>query len=426
MASTKLKVIEHSIPCQSIREYHRAGKRDSPSLQLAIKQYIPLNNTTPGPDDVTIIAGHANGIPKECYEPIWEELLSSTSVKIKAIWIADSSNQGASGVMNENELGDDPNWFDHSRDLLYMVNHFRDQIQAPIMGIAHSFGCSQFVHLSIMHPRLFQSLVFIDPMIQNESPSKIGGPSPALWTSRRPDFWPSAQDAEKHIRGNGFWRKWDPKCVDQYIRFGLRPAPTALYPNSDSGAVTLTTTKAQEAWSYLRLNATPQDEKGEFSKESFLNPDLAKVPREGDNNHPDWALVCPWCCIAFEYLLYVRPPVLYIFGERSHINPPERRADKLERTGKGLGGSGGVPAGRVRSEILSKGSHMAPLEKVHDTAQLLSGWLESQIKAYRAEKDFWNHHESGKSEQNGVALSKQWMKYVQQPVETKRAIKSNL
>ncbi|KAJ6028165.1 hypothetical protein N7540_003741 [Penicillium herquei] len=428
MPSSKFQVIEHSIPCQSIREYHRAGKRDNPLLQLAIKQYVPLNNTTPSPDDVTIIAGHANGIPKECYEPIWEELLSLTSVKIKAIWIADSSNQGASGVMNEDELGDDPNWFDHSRDLLHMVNHFQDQIQPPIMGIAHSFSCSQFVHLSIMHPRLFHSVAFLEPMIQMESPSKLGGPSPALWTSLRPDVWPSAQDAEKYIQTNGFWRRWDSKCVDQYIKFGLRPVPTALYPESKFGseAVTLTTTKAQEAWSYLRLNATPRDGSSEFNKEQFLNPDLATVAKEGDNNHPDWALVCPWCCIAFEYLLYIRPAVYYIFGEKSHINPPERRRDKLERTGKGMGGSGGLAANSVRSDIIPKASHMVPLEKVNETARLLSGWLESQIKAYQAEKEFWAHHDSDKSEQGGLALSKQWMAYVQQPVETKRPVKSRL
>ncbi|KAJ5721891.1 toxin biosynthesis protein [Penicillium malachiteum] len=95
MSSSKFQVIEHSIPSghQTIRP--------------------PLNNTIPSPNDVTVIAGHANGIPKQCYEPIWEELLSLTTVRIKAIWIADSSNQGASGVMNEDELGDDPNWFDH-------------------------------------------------------------------------------------------------------------------------------------------------------------------------------------------------------------------------------------------------------------------------------------------------------------------------
>jgi hypothetical protein len=63
-AMMKFQVIEHTIPCQSIREYRRAGKSDHPALRLAVKQYIPLENTTPGPEAVTIIAGHGNGIPK--------------------------------------------------------------------------------------------------------------------------------------------------------------------------------------------------------------------------------------------------------------------------------------------------------------------------------------------------------------------------
>lgn len=34
-------------------------------------------------------------------------------------------------------------WFDHSRDLLSMVNHFRERMPRPIFGIAHSMGAVQ-------------------------------------------------------------------------------------------------------------------------------------------------------------------------------------------------------------------------------------------------------------------------------------------
>ncbi|KAL2813466.1 hypothetical protein BDW59DRAFT_178235 [Aspergillus cavernicola] len=396
MASSKFQVIEHTIPCQPIREYHRAVKPDSPALQLA------------------------------CYEPLWEHLLTLKTVKIKAIWIADCSHQGASGVLNQHSLGDDPNWFDHSRDLLFMVNHFRDLIKPPVMGIAHIFSCAQFVPLSMMHLRLFNSLVFVEPMIQVERPSKPGSRSPALWTSSRPDVWSSLQDAERYIRGSAFWRTWDPKAVDQYIQFGLRPVPTALYPNSSPSAITLTTTKAQEAWTYLRLNVT-QDNSGGNYREHFLAADLAPIPRDGHNNNPDYMTVCPWSCIAFEYLPYMRPSVLFIFGEKSHINVPQRRAAKLERTGKGLRGNGGVAGGRVVAEILTGASHMAPLEKVHDTARVLSTWLASQIELYQTEKVFWYHkYNSQKSERNQMALSAEWIKCVRQPVDTKRTRKSRL
>ncbi|THC92780.1 hypothetical protein EYZ11_007741 [Aspergillus tanneri] len=369
MSTSYFKVIEHAIPCQSIQEYPHAVKTDNPPLQLAVKQYIPLNNLNPGPDDITIIAGHANGIPKECYEPIWDELLALTSVKIKAIWFADCSHQGASGVLNERILGYDPNWFDHSRDLLCMVNHFRDLVQPPIVGVAHSFSCAQF-------------------------PSKLGGRSPALWASTRPDLWPSLEAAETYIRDNPFWRKWDKRAVNQYIRFGFRSTPTALYPSSSPGAVTLTTTKAQEAWTYLRFNATPRAgvDNPHDPMERLLGPDVAVAGKEGDNNNRDYVTVSPWPCLGFEFLPYVRPSTLYVFGDKSHINIPDRRREKLQRTGTGLGGNGGVAAGRVRADIIPGTSHLAPLEKVSYTARILSGWLELEIERYRKEKGFFDWH----------------------------------
>ncbi|KAE8398978.1 hypothetical protein BDV37DRAFT_275688 [Aspergillus pseudonomiae] len=357
MTTSQFQVKEHTIPCQSIREYHHAVKGVDPPLQLAVKQYIPLNNLNPSPDDITIIAGHANGIPKECYEPIWDDLLRLTRVKIKAIWMADCSHQGASGVLNEQILGDD--------HLLLMVNHFRDQIQPPIVGVAHSLSCSQFVHLSIMHPRLLHSHVFLEPMIQ--------------------------QDAENHIRRNAFWRRWDPRAVNAYIRFGLRRVPT-----SSSGTVTLTTTKAQEAWTYLWFNPTPHA--GSDITERFLNSDLAVTTKEGDNHNPNYVTVCPWSCMAFEFLPYMRPSVF-----------------------------GGVAAGRVHAEVLPGSSQMAPLEKVQDTARLISLWLEAQLELYLKEKVFWEcQYNSGKSEQDGRVLSAQWMKYTKEPVDTQRPAKPHL
>lgn len=34
-------------------------------------------------------------------------------------------------------------WLDHSRDLLHIVNVFRDQMPQPIVGIGHSLGAGQ-------------------------------------------------------------------------------------------------------------------------------------------------------------------------------------------------------------------------------------------------------------------------------------------
>lgn len=44
------------------------------------------------------------------YEPIWEGILSrlnAQGVRVRSIWIADSATQSASGVLNEEHLGND-------------------------------------------------------------------------------------------------------------------------------------------------------------------------------------------------------------------------------------------------------------------------------------------------------------------------------
>jgi hypothetical protein len=100
-------VIEHVIPAQHIRGYPHSAKDPSAVLSLAVKQYVPRCDTDSSQDSVTIIGAHANGIAKETYEPLWEELNARLKGRIRGIWIADCSHQGASGVLNEHVQGDD-------------------------------------------------------------------------------------------------------------------------------------------------------------------------------------------------------------------------------------------------------------------------------------------------------------------------------
>ena len=107
MSALLFSVTEHVIPCQHIREYPHAVKDEQAVLQLAVKEYRPLDNLDAAPGSVTIIAAHANGLPKETYEPLWDDLHRAFARRIRAIWIADCSHQGASGVLNEERQGDD-------------------------------------------------------------------------------------------------------------------------------------------------------------------------------------------------------------------------------------------------------------------------------------------------------------------------------
>lgn len=65
MSSSPFRIVEHVVPSQHIREYPRAtANSQEETLNLAVKQYIPLDNPDPQPGDVTILAAHANGFPK--------------------------------------------------------------------------------------------------------------------------------------------------------------------------------------------------------------------------------------------------------------------------------------------------------------------------------------------------------------------------
>lgn len=68
MASSIFNIVEHTVPCQHIREYPRATLDEQEDvLHLAVKQYIPKDNKSPKRGDITIIGAHANGFPKVSY-----------------------------------------------------------------------------------------------------------------------------------------------------------------------------------------------------------------------------------------------------------------------------------------------------------------------------------------------------------------------
>jgi hypothetical protein len=125
--SSPFIVTEHAIPCSYTNEYPRATltERDD-VLHTFIKQYTPRDHLSPKQGDLTIIATHGNGLPKvrftclpchftselleELYEPLWESIYERSkqlNFRIRSIWIADSAAQGASGVFNEQRLGND-------------------------------------------------------------------------------------------------------------------------------------------------------------------------------------------------------------------------------------------------------------------------------------------------------------------------------
>ncbi|KAI4123175.1 MAG: hypothetical protein LQ347_006255 [Umbilicaria vellea] len=395
------QIREDRIFGQHIREYPGAtAHSDDDALQIEIKQYTPIDNLTPQPGDVTIIATHANAHCKELYEPLWEELLArshSANFRIRNIWIADLAQQGASYIVNESQLGNDPHWFDHSRDLLHMVNHFREQMPRPIVGVGHSVGGPQMVFFSHLHPRLVHSLVLIEPSLDKSSPKQAKRVlGIAKYAVLRKDVWPSRSAAAASLSRNPFYRGWDPRVLSKLLLYGLRQTPTLLHPTADVNAVTVHTPKHQEVFIATRpnFNAVPAN-RSLSAEERITHPNLDPAavdtspfyrsePRE-----------------AFFLLRTLRPSVLFVYGDNSIFAKPEERQATMKTTGVGPGGSGGAPLGRVKEAVLP-GGHFVVMERVDQVATSIADYLGDELGRWKGNerkfKDQWDRKEGRKKQ----------------------------
>jgi pimeloyl-ACP methyl ester carboxylesterase len=287
-------------------------------------------------------------------------------------------------------------WFDHPRDLLHMVNHFRDQMPRPIIGVGHSMGGNNLVNLSLMHPRLLETLVLIDPVFA-QFPSQKGNFGPAAASAIRRDRWPSRKAAAESFSRSKFYQAWDPRVLALWVKYGLRELPTKLYPDSQpspaaTGAaitmeptitpnvtenysekeVTLTTTKHQEVFTFMRPNLPLGADSLPLS---LTHPD---IPSSG----PTSPFYRPEPTITFHNIPFLRPSVFYIFGEHSDLSAAIFRDEKMANTGTGIGGSGGVKAGRVVDVIIKGTGHLIPMEKVEETGAYAAGWIGKEMKRW--------------------------------------------
>jgi len=214
------------------------------------------------------------------------------------------------------------------------------------------------VNLSYYHPRLLSSLVLIDPVIHDPGSSAPAddraSSSGAQKSTFRRDRWSSRAEAKASFLKSKFYQVWDPRVLDLLVTHGLRKLPTAIYPQdsdasdyseADDAPVTLTTTKHQEVFTFLRPKFEGVDARGMRVPNRQTHPDLDLHAQDTD---PFYRSEPPR---TFYNLEHLRPSILYIFGGQSPLSQPDWRKAKMERTGTGVGGSGGADEGKVKEKV---------------------------------------------------------------------------
>lgn len=267
-----------------------------------------------------------------------------------------------------------------------MVNHFRSSMPRPLIGVGHSMGGCQLANLALLHPRLFESLILIDPVIQGKV-SLTGNVSPAFASAKRRERWPSRADALKSFQKSKFYQSWDPRVLDRWVQYGLRDVPTKLFPDAKAPEVTLTTTKHQEVMTFLRPNfaARPGDTEPSSAEYTLSNPNVNRRTHADITPHAD--IQSPFyrgeSTIVFNQLGSIKPSVFYIFGSLSFLTDDAIIEEKLAKTGSGVGGSGGRAEGRVAQVMVQDAGHLIPMEKVEESAEHIGKWVQKEMVRYR-------------------------------------------
>lgn len=166
------------------------------------------------PAGPVILLIHATGFHARC----WDEVVRSLPPGYRVIAV-DTRGHGRS-----EKTGPITSWADPARDLAELIEHLG---LTDAIGAGHSMGGHCLVQIAATHPRAFQRLVLIDPVIM--APELYAGPS--MWppgtehpVARRRNKWASWQEMFDAFKDRNPYSLWRPQVLADYCRYGVMPA----------------------------------------------------------------------------------------------------------------------------------------------------------------------------------------------------------
>ena len=183
---------------------------------------------------------------------------------VRAIWAMDIASAGQSFLLNKADIGDEPHWYDPSRDIVQMINHFHTEIRPPLIGFGQSWGAVVLAMAASSSPRLFQGLILSEPVFESgwyhvrENPDweRVRGGSVAASIARRKRYFGNRTALMDSVNRLDMWKAYDPRVLHQILCYDYR--------DLEDGRVELITPPLQTLSYFLRpsppLSGFPENE----------------------------------------------------------------------------------------------------------------------------------------------------------------------
>lgn len=155
----------------------------------------------------------------------------------------------------------------------------------------------------------------------------------------------------------------------------------------------------------------------------FLRPNFDGKDANGNlvinrQTHPDidldatfiYPFYLPVPEAVFKNLPHLRPSALYLFGGASEMSTPDLRRHKLDSTGTGVGGSGGVREGRVKEEVVEGVGHLVPMIAPKECADAAAGFLSTEVKRWKKDEEEWRRQWDSKDRLEKMTINEEWKK----------------
>ncbi|RXW19272.1 hypothetical protein EST38_g6587 [Candolleomyces aberdarensis] len=225
-------------------------------LWNCINRYVRKDLSPSNRTGLTLFVAHANGFPKEIWEPTLATLLSSPAGHaIDEIWCWEAVQHGDAALINHGSLSRYFDWQDNTRDILNFFTNFlpTEASAAPLplhltripeaesdrrrasgfqfrrlMIVGHSYGGCTSTLATENYPQLVDSLVLVDPVIPKPFVSKESfavseGKTDGLLIASlsRRDTWNTREEVLSSYLKNPFFRAWHPSVLKIYIEAGI-------------------------------------------------------------------------------------------------------------------------------------------------------------------------------------------------------------